>query len=292
VSTSKKAALEYRLADGLPSVEADATQLRQVVLNLITNASEAIGEGKGVISGVTGTMECDRACLAETQFGAALTPGSYVHFEVSDTGCGMDEWTRGRLFEPFFTTKFAGRGLGLAAVLGIVRSHLGTIRIASSPGQGATFRVLLPGHPGPAPAVDRPAGPALAWRGTGTVLLVDDEAAVREVGRQMLEAIGFAVLTAGDGEEALEVLRGAGAEVSCVILDLTLPRKDGVGTLRELRAAGATVSVILSSGLSQHDPGARVPAGAVAGFVQKPYRLAELVAALRDALPGGAGASP
>jgi PAS domain S-box-containing protein len=286
VAISKKAIVQYNLAPDLPAIQADATQLRQVVMNLITNASEAIGDQPGVIRVATGTTRCDRAYLQELALAEGLAEGLYVYLEVSDTGCGMDEATRARIFDPFFSTKFTGRGLGLAAVLGIVRGHKGAIKVYSEVGRGTIFNLLFP-------AIAEPAGRArLAaaedqWQGQGVVLLVDDEAGVRETGQQLLEWLGFTVLTAADGRQALDVFQARAHDIVCVLLDLTMPRMDGEETFRELRRLRTDARVVLSSGYNQQDVTQRFAGKRLAGFIQKPYRLEDLRRTLRAALEGG-----
>jgi PAS domain S-box-containing protein len=284
ISTSKKASLRLDLASDLPMVEADATQIRQVVMNLITNASEAIGEAAGVISVTTGTAHCDRQDLAEISVVGDLPDGTYVYLEVADSGCGMDPKTMARIFDPFFSTKFSGRGLGLAAVQGIVGGHGGAIRVESEPGRGTTVRVLLP-------ASDRRAAEATSaepgdqeWRGTGTVLLVDDDDMVRPVAQQMLERLGFSVLTACDGEQAVEILASHQREVVLVLLDMTMPGMDGPETFLEMRRRGLTVPVILSSGHDEQDTTSRFVDRGLAGFIQKPYLTSTLREKMREAL--------
>ena len=181
---SKSARLDLRLAARLASISGDATQLRQVVMNLITNASDAIGERSGVITIETGMMQATRADLASA-YAAAVDPGEYVYLEVRDTGCGMDAETQQRIFDPFFTTKFSGRGLGLAAVVGIVRGHTGAVTIQSAPRKGTTFRVLFPACAAEAVPLSRPSSPARARR-QARVLIVDDEPAVRAIARETL----------------------------------------------------------------------------------------------------------
>jgi PAS domain S-box-containing protein len=284
VSISKKAVLRYHLAPLLPAIEADATQLRQVVMNLITNASEAIGEASGVISIITGKMECDRAYLEGSTLGHDRPEGEYVYLEVTDTGSGMDAETQQRIFDPFFTTKFTGRGLGLAAVLGIVRGHQGVIRVHSRPGEGSTFTVLFPAASGgAAPAEARPEATA-AWRGSGTVLLVEDEEAVRNVAKEMLECLGFQVVAAADGQEALAAYRAHADAIVCVLLDLTMPRMSGEETFRELRRLRPDLRIILSSGYNEQDVIQQFAGKGLAGFVQKPYTLGALQEAMRRAL--------
>ena len=218
VSISKRAVLKYNFADNVPAVRADATQIRQVVMNLVTNATDAIGETSGVISVSTGAMVCDYDYLSETYLDDDLPPGVYSYIEVNDTGCGMDEETKARVFDPFFTTKFTGRGLGLAAVLGIVRGHRGAVKVYTEPGRGTSFKVLFPSldpdsdeqdgefrrlpissSPPPRPRADR-----------GTVLLVDDDETVLAVVGRMVEKLGFAVITAlRTGSPRSEVFRSS-----------------------------------------------------------------------------------
>ncbi|MHC4718753.1 MAG: response regulator, partial [Planctomycetota bacterium] len=274
------------------AVEADVTQIRQVVMNLITNASEAIGETSGVIAVATGARQCDRAHLDQTYLAEDLPEGLYVTLEVADTGSGMDVETRAKIFDPFYSTKFAGRGLGLAALLGIVRGHRGAVRVDSEVGRGTTFTVLLPASPLPA-AGRRPGEPAAtAWRGSGTVLLTDDEETVRAVGRQMLETIGFDVITANDGREAVETYRMHPGRIDCVILDLTMPHMDGEAALRQLRRIDPRARVILSSGYDEQEVTARFGDQGLAGFIQKPYQLEDLAARMKQALGRGVQPAP
>ena len=290
VTTSKKAVLKYNFADNLPAVEADTTQLRQIIMNLITNASEAIGDKSGVISISTGAMECDSAYLA-TSYDAGIGAGGeqipeavYAYIEVADTGCGMDRETLERVFDPFYTTKFTGRGLGLAAVLGIVRGHRGAVKVYSEPGRGTTFKVLLPALDQPAVRGTGVRAVELTWRGRGAVLLVDDEETVRAVGRQMLEAAGFEVVTAADGREGVERFREAPDDIVCVVLDLTMPHMDGEEAFRELRRIRPDVRVLLSSGYNEQEIANRFAGKGLAGFIQKPYQLANLIEALKAVL--------
>ncbi len=283
VSVSKKAVLHTVLPDGLPSISGDATQIRQIVMNLIINASEAIGDGEGEIRMRTGAMDCSAEYLQEGAQGETPPAGRYVFLEVEDTGCGMDGATRAKIFDPFFSTKFTGRGLGLAAVLGIVRGHGGAILVASEPGRGTTFRVLFPAAAKPPAPVDT-ATEAEPWKGSGTILLVDDEPAVRSVGKAMLEAIGFTVLSASDGREAVDVFRDRAEEIACVILDLTMPRMGGEEAFVELRRIRPGARIVISTGYSEEDTSGRFAGERPAAFIQKPYRLAELSQVLRELL--------
>ncbi|HEY4745372.1 MAG TPA: response regulator, partial [Desulfuromonadaceae bacterium] len=250
----------------------------------VINASEAIGDKSGVIAITTGAMRCGHDYLSDIRFDEQLAEGLYVFVEVADTGCGMDRDTLARLFDPFFTTKFTGRGLGMAAVLGIVRGHRGAIKVYSEPGKGTTFKVLLPAASGHAERVLQAAAPESSWRGSGTVLLVDDEETIRALGGEMLQMLGFGVLTADNGREALNVYQTHGGEIAAVILDLTMPRMDGEETFRELRRIQPDVRVIMSSGYNEQEVSQRFIGKGLAGFVQKPYNLATLGAVLRQAL--------
>jgi CheY-like chemotaxis protein len=289
VSVSKRAVLKYRFAPNLPIIEGDATQVRQVVMNLIINASDAIGERSGAISVSTGMMHADAAYFAGAYLDGDLPPGDYVYLEVADTGEGMDEATRKRIFDPFFTTKFTGRGLGLAAVLGIVRGHRGAIKLYSEPGRGTTFKVLFPTGSGEvsalAPESDRQPGSDLAGR---VALIVDDDETVRSVTRRILERAGMTVLLAVDGEDGLRVY-GENPRIDLVLLDMTMPRMDGEEVFRELRRVDPDVCVVLTSGYNEQDATERFAGKGLAGFIQKPYRPVDLLAKLVEALTQGAG---
>ncbi len=227
---SSRVVLERDFAENLPGILGDVTQLRQVIINLITNASEAIGDEDGVIRITTSLQRCDRHYLDLISIHEKLSEGDYVCLEVSDTGCGIDEGEREKLFDPFFTTKFAGRGLGLASVLGILRAHRGAAEIQSEPGQGTRFRVLLPAMTDLAMAPTKEITASVASDGR-KVLLVDDEEAVRKVAKCMLEAGGYSVLTASNGRDAIETFRRAAEDIVCIILDVTMPGMDGMETL-------------------------------------------------------------
>ena len=284
---SKKAVLNLNLGENLPVLEGDPSQLGQVIMNLVMNASEAIGERGGVISISTGARECSAEHLLKTYAHDGSSPGLYLTLQVSDTGSGMDAATQARLFEPFFTTKPTGRGLGLAGVLGIVRGHKGALGLESEPGKGTTFTVFLPvsnAEMGEAPpktnalTVDR--------QREGTVLLVDDERALLALGASMLSRLGFAVLAAADGQEALAMYREHMDEITLVLLDLTMPGMDGAETFHALRALDATVRVVMSSGYGEQDMATRFAGEGLAGFLPKPYTLAELGERLQAALAG------
>jgi len=287
-SISKKSILNLNLKEPLPALRGDPSQIRQVVMNLVINASEALGEHAGAIAISTGLMECSREYLAEACFDGSPTEGLYVWLEVSDTGCGMDPETQHRIFEPFFTTKFTGRGLGLSAVLGIVRGHQGALKVYSEPGKGTTFKVLFPAVPQERPTVARhEEAKPVDWKGAGTILLVDDEESVRTLGSRMLERSGFEVLTAADGREALEIYRVRRAEIALVLLDLTMPEMDGEETFRELRRIDPNVRVVMSSGYTESEITPRFAGKRLTGFLQKPYSMTALMDCLRVPLGGG-----
>ena len=274
---SKRATLRLEGIPGHALTEADATQLRQVVMNLITNASDALGEKGGLITLRTGVKETSKAtpCLAGTP-----PEGPAAFLEVTDAGAGMEPETLQRIFDPFFTTKFTGRGLGLSAVLGIVRGHKGAIQVKSTPGEGTTFRLLFPlsARKQDSPDVAPPVEPG---RGEGLILVVDDEAPVRQVARGALEHAGFEVLEAVDGVEALEIYARESARIRALLVDLTMPRMGGDELVTQLRAQGgpgAEVPVILSSGYSAEEAERRSGGGKPAGFIHKPYRPKELMA--------------
>jgi two-component system, cell cycle sensor histidine kinase and response regulator CckA len=255
-------------------VEADATQLRQIIMNLVINASEAIGDKSGVIAITTGCMDCDRSYLKDVWLDENLTNGLYVYLEIADSGCGMDTETLSKLFDPFFTTKFTGRGLGMAAVLGIVRGHKGAIKVYSETGRGTTFKILLPASGRPVEIFNHDVGDE-DWQGSGTVLLVDDEETIRGIGAEMLKELGFTVVTAADGREAVDIFKSR-PDISFVILDLTMPHMDGEQCFRELRQLKPDVKVIMSSGYNEHEVTQKFVGKGLAGFIQKPYRLSKL----------------
>jgi PAS domain S-box-containing protein len=287
VSISKKVVLKYHFAKDLPAIEADATQMRQTIMNLIVNASEAIGDRSGVISVTTGLAHCESEYL-KTCFAADGVPaGDFVYVEIADTGHGMDRATLDRIFDPFFTTKFTGRGLGLAAVLGIVRGHKGAIKVYSEVGRGTTFRLLFPAAEAQAREAASSTAGVRAWKGHGQILIVDDEESVRNLTRRMLERAGFFVLAAEDGRHALEMFKRVKAEVALVILDLTMPHLDGEACFRELRLIRPEVKVILSSGYNEQDVVNLFAGKGLAGFIQKPYSHDELLAKVRDVLGAG-----
>jgi PAS domain S-box-containing protein len=278
VSISKKAVLRLNLYKQLPAVEADATQIRQIVMNLVINASEAIGDKSGVIAITTGCMDCDKSYIKNVWLDENINEGLYIYLEIADTGCGMNKDTLAKIFDPFFTTKFTGRGLGMAAVLGIVRGHKGAIKVYSEVNKGTTFKILLP-------ASDKRVECFNAnyqndvWKGTGKVLLVDDEETVRGIGSEMLKELGFSPITANDGREAVNIYKVT-PDIDFVILDLTMPHMDGEQCFRELHQIKPDVKIIMSSGFNEQEVSQKFVGKGLAGFIQKPYKLSVLKEAI------------
>jgi PAS domain S-box-containing protein len=286
ISVSKKAVLNYYLEKGLPPVEADATQMGQVIMNLVINASEAIGDDVGVITVSTGVTH-----LARDYFrGMLLTPdlpaGEYVFLEVSDTGCGMSPETLKKIFDPFFTTKFTGRGLGLAAVLGIVRGHRGAMNVTSEPGCGTSFKLFFPAAAGAAEPSKAPPAAVPEWSGSGTVLVVDDEENMRDTIALMMDTMGLDAVLAADGREAIEVFRASAGRFALVLLDLTMPNMDGEQTLAELRRISPDVRVVLMSGFNAHEVLVRFNGKGLASFLQKPFTIDSLRSTMQEVLEG------
>jgi PAS domain S-box-containing protein len=290
MSLSKSAELRLELSDEPLHLAADATQIRQVIMNLLINASEALGDHPGTIRVVSGSRHADAAFLGHCSPTMELAPGEYVVLDVVDTGTGMDAEMQRRIFDPFFTTKFTGRGLGLAAVLGIVRGHNGAIEVLSEPGKGSTFRLVLPLVSAEATNSEEMHGLS-APRGTGAVLIVEDEEEVRDVTARMATSLGYQVLEARDGDEAVERLRVAGDAIRVVLLDLTMPTRDGEETLSLLHALRPAVPVVLMSGFSEREIGSRFEGRGLAGFLAKPFTLETLAERLRTAIEGGPIAS-
>jgi PAS domain S-box-containing protein len=285
VSISKKVALRFQLQPELPALMAEASQIQQVVMNLVTNASEAIGDREGIVSIRTGVQAFSEADLARDFPGQSIEPGTFLTLEVSDTGQGMSPEVQARIFEPFFTTKFTGRGLGLSAMQGIVRGHKGGIRVYSEVGKGTTFKLIFPAGLVAAPAWPAEGEPE-GWTGSGTILLVDDEESVRAVAEAHLRSMGFDVVHASDGLEALERFKAGRGTIRAVLMDLTMPHMDGTETFRELRRLDPQCPVVLTSGYNEQEAIQDFQGKGLAAFVQKPFQRADLVQALRKALGG------
>ncbi len=291
-SIPKKMNLKLALKPDLPGVEADRGQLQQIVMNLVINGAEAIGADQiGTVTITTGTQEVSQADhIADEVTGRLLAPGNYVRLEVADTGCGMDSEIRGKIFDPFFTTKFMGRGLGLAAVAGIVQAHRGAIQLDTAPGKGATFRVFLPA--GAPPAAWQRQGPQLEMRGTATVLVVDDEAGIRYLVREALERCGYRVLVAGDGREALRIFEENAGDIGAVLLDLKMPVMGGDEVIDVLKSRNADLRVIVMSGYSGSEVMKTFADKGVSGYLQKPFTATRLAEELNAVLTAGSAKGP
>ncbi|MFA7404093.1 MAG: transporter substrate-binding domain-containing protein [Pelobacteraceae bacterium] len=286
----KSITLEKHLDHTLPHIKADAGQLQQVIMNLITNAAEAIGDATGTISLTTGVGDFNQATLNLSRLEEKTAPGRYVWLEVRDNGCGMDEETIHKLFDPFFTTKFTGRGLGMSAVQGIIRAHKGAFLVNSVPDVGTTIKVLFPA------AGDHPASPDQINAGephqdeqVGSavkILVIDDEEMVRSVSSSMLEELGFSTVAASSGEEALALFRKSGNSFDVVLLDQVMPGMDGVTVFKELRHIRPDIKVLLASGFSQQEVSERFKGLGLNGFIPKPYTLANLTKELAHVLNG------
>jgi PAS domain S-box-containing protein len=288
-SVPKTVTLQMRLASNLPAVVADVAQLQQLIMNLVFNAAEAIGDTSGSVTVITGEQQIVAGQSSQTTVAGNLAPpGRYVFFEVKDTGAGMDEATIPRIFDPFFTTKFTGRGLGLSAALGIVRGHEGYIQVASSPGRGSTFKVLFP-------AAQRKIAPRQAREvkddltGSGVVLVVDDEELVRRMAATTLAHFGYTILEASNGQEAIDVFQRNASQIMLVILDLSMPVMNGVECLRGLKNIKRDVPVLLSSGFSEAEAESRFQSAGATSFLQKPYTALHLAVLVKAALSRSRG---
>lgn len=281
-SLSKRASLAWALSSGPLQVEADRAQLQQVVMNLLTNAADAIGEGDGTITLTSGVVDADGAYLAGSSVGSGLEPGRYAFLEVSDTGCGMDLATQDRMFDPFFTTKEVGRGLGLSAILGIVRGHHGALRVDSAPGQGTRIRLLLP--PAAAPSETDEEGTPDERRGAGLILVIDDEEEIRELLGSALPTLGFRALLAEDGATGVRLFAEHVDAIRGVVLDLTMPGMSGEDVFEALCRIQPQVRVLVSSGYSEQTFADRFGGLRQVAFLPKPYRLSTLQEQLRSLL--------
>jgi two-component system, cell cycle sensor histidine kinase and response regulator CckA len=280
--------LQLDLATDLPPVTADVAQMQQLIMNLVINAAEAIGDRPGAVTVTTSLEHFDEQSSRAFRSSDELKPGEYVSLEVQDNGSGMDEATIAKIFDPFFTTKFTGRGLGLSATLGIVRGHQGAIRVDSQPGEGSLFTVLLPAAQAKMPAVTAPEISQADLKGAGAVLVVDDEEMVRRAAVVALEHCGYTVITASNGKIATDLFKKFSGRIVLVILDLSMPVMNGEECLRALKNIEPDVPVILSSGFSESDTIQRFREHTFSGFLQKPYtsgRLAEMAKVALSSVP-------
>jgi PAS domain S-box-containing protein len=290
VSISKRAVLKTRLGRRLPSVWGNATQIRQVLMNLIINASEAITETNGIITVTTSRVTGGPELAPRSD--VKLPIGDYLRLEVSDTGCGMTEQDKDRIFDPYFTTKFAGRGLGLAVVQGIVRAHSGALNLVSALGRGTTFQVLLPcaGRPVPEGRAEKSRTTSdRVGSVSGTVLLVEDEESLRLPVAKMLRRSGFSVIEAADGSAAIELFERGKAKIDVILLDVTIPGASSREVLEKVKKTRPDVKVVLTSAYSLEMVAFPPNAPHIAGFIRKPFELRDLVGLLRNVLVANSG---
>jgi PAS domain S-box-containing protein len=285
----KNVRLSTELQQDPPPVRVDPAHIRQVIMNLVTNAAEAIGSRPGTVRIAVGVEQFVPAQYSDLTLGAALRPGDYLCLRVSDDGGGMDPPTRERIFDPFFTTKSSGRGLGLAAVLGIVRAHRGALHVSSRPDAGTTFRIWLPTARDSRPPAAAPGPPAAAVAASGTrVLVVDDEAIVRQATSAVLEAHGFRVATAEDGDRAVEMVRVT-PDLEAVVLDMTMPGRPVADTHAAIRALRPELPVVLASGFTEQEVVDELLRKRATVFVQKPFSAQELLEKLAGLLARRSG---
>ncbi len=286
LSLPKKIAIKYDLEEKLPFIHADPTHIQQLIINLVLNAAEAIGEKSGVINIITKHMYCDTKYWQTTYFGENCKEGTYVYLEIIDNGSGISNDVKERMFEPFFTTKFIGRGLGLSAVAGIVRSHQGAIKVYTELGKGTSFKVFFPTieetNTSPQKTLDFIKEEKQQPKNPKCILVVDDEKLVRETVKNMLEIGGYNVLLASNGEEAIHIYTENKAQIAMVLLDMTMPIMDGEETFRELRRINPDVKVLLSSGYNEKDILERFIGKGLTGFIQKPFVLSSLLETIKS----------
>jgi CheY-like chemotaxis protein len=271
----KNVTIELDLNRNVPEIKGDTGQIQQIIMNLIINSADAIGEANGTIRVVLKiVLETDQA-EADT-FGTVTKAERYACLEVTDTGCGMDEETQKRIFEPFFTTKFTGRGLGMSAILGIIKSHAGALQLCSTPGVGTTFKVYFPIPTASYYTETISTIASLSENTGGTILFVEDEETLRIMAETLLDALGFSVITTAHGSEALEIYRERGSEIDVVLLDLIMPVMGGIETYHELRKINSTVPIIICSGYGVESVENVIGNDPHAGFVHKPYKPNDL----------------
>ncbi|MGV3773315.1 MAG: PAS domain S-box protein [Verrucomicrobiales bacterium] len=285
ITISKKVNLRLSLCDSIPMVEGDKSQFHQVIMNLIINASEAIGDERGRIDVQTGSMHASREFLAETYLSPDLNPAEYVFIKVADSGCGMTAETKAKIFDPFFTTKFTGRGLGLAAVLGIVRGHKGALKVESEPGRGTTFTLLLPAATTLDMVVaERALELPMQSSGKGMILVADDEDHIVQVVRKALAKYGFETMQANDGRTAIDLFVENQMDIVAVLLDLTMPVMNGAEAFEEIKAIAPSMPVILMSGYSEQEMHERFHSRKPDGFLQKPFNISAVAASVLQIL--------
>ena len=287
-SVTPKVQLSLSLAERLPLIEADPSQIQQILMNLVINAQEAIGDREGFIAVSTGTVKLTSGEILANADLAGIEPRQYVYLQVSDTGIGMTLETRRKIFDPFFTTKFTGRGLGLAAVSGIVRAHKGAILVESAPGKGSTFRVVLPVTAASIASHQDKEASAADLTGHGLILVVDDDIGVVQLASNVLETYGYRVLSSIDGREAVDAVRQHGKDISVVLLDMSMPVIGGDEAFRLMREIEPDIPVVFSSGYSDQITGTLLKNARKTAFLQKPYDMRTLAKTIKVMLTAGA----
>lgn len=273
------------LSADIPFIKADASQIRQIVMNLIINASEAIGAVQGNITVSLAIEEFKVGQSEKDYIGKIITPGSYICLNVTDNGCGMDEETKRRIFEPFYTTKFTGRGLGMSAVLGIITAHKGALQLTSQQGLGTTFKVFLPVQSSEPVGDVLPHVPLMPWQGSGTILLVEDEPQLIMVAKALIQALGFSVLQAANGQVALEMYQKHANNITLVLTDIGMPVMDGYELIHELKILNPELPIIVSSGFGDAEVTTHIQEN-IAGCVSKPYSFDQLREVLKGVVEG------
>lgn len=283
-SLPKNTEVKLEILPSIPLLKGDAGQLGQIVMNLIINASEAIGKEQGEIRVLLSKTVIKDSQSDRDYHGKSIPPGNYIALEVTDNGCGMDEKTKSRIFEPFYTTKFSGRGLGMAAVLGIISAHGGIIQLFSDIGKGTTFKVYFPAQTSEITRDEslEQTEQSELWQGSGTILLVEDEVEVIRVAKEMLEYLGYRVIEAANGKEGLELYLKNAAEITLVVTDLGMPVMDGYALFQELKQCNPTLPIIISSGFGEVDVSSRIARTDIAGLINKPYSFDQLREVLKN----------
>gem|GEM_PF-1203651 len=284
MSISKRVTIHYQLASNLSAIHADPLQLRQIIVNLVINASEAIGEDNGKITLTTGSTMIHKPVLPGWHIVGELPSGPGVYIEIQDTGCGMSASTIPKIFDPFYTTKFIGRGMGLSVLAGIIRAQKGAIAISSVLGEGTWVRLFFPCAQPKRIEPHLPKQLETSWQGQGTILVVDDEEDVRLASQLILEECGFDVLTAADGQAGLELFKEYAERIQVVLLDLTMPRMNGAEFLAEMQQLDPSTRIILTSGYTEEETVKRFADSGIYGFIQKPYQVETLIEKVRRVL--------
>jgi PAS domain S-box-containing protein len=268
----KTTEINFDKASTIPFIKGDSSQLSQIVLNIVINASEAIGDVQGEIRISLSTTEIKAEQIVIDYLGNTIPVGSYVRLEISDNGSGMDDEIKRRIFEPFYTTKFTGRGLGMSAILGIIKGHQGALQLESQLGQGTTFKVFLPAQSDKSIS-NRSSLPTphTAWQGSGTILLVEDEEQILLVAKLMLEKLGHTVIEASNGREALDMFQKHIDDIVLVVTDIGMPIMDGYQLFSELKKLNPNLPIIIASGFGNTVVTSHIPRKDIAALINKPY---------------------